>query len=187
MRDVPEDQWGGFWNSNLQTIRILRGVWRPVQQFRTYHDVRRINALLDAFGRRDAAAARKALDALDKAHAFAPDEATATAPSSRKLSLLVYALYQEAINLGIDVRVPARYDFLAGPDLSRSRDERPERQPGTTLLAGSSWAPTSSEDSTAMHAHWSPCVAAFGAALLFAIAALAPSGTLARIPLTVTK
>ena len=120
---LPEAEWPDYHLRALLVLRMLDGDWRPLVDLeRRLRWLRRGNALapefeanraIDALGRRDPSDARAAIVRLARSLAR---------PDSKAFSLLAYALFQEARNLGIAIRPPKMYDFLGEPDPARSRD-----------------------------------------------------------------
>ena len=120
---LPEAEWPDYHLRELLALRMLDGDWRPLVDFeRRLRWLWRGNALrpefeanraTDALGRRDPGDARAAIVRLARSLAR---------PDSKAFSLLAYALFQEARNLGMAIRPPKMYDFLGEPDPARSRD-----------------------------------------------------------------
>lgn len=120
---LPEERWELFQLRSLMTLRVIDGDWRPIKDFanrapgwfrRDFPHVGHLNSVIAAFAVRDGVAAR---DAIDKFARAIPR------PDTKAFLLMAYAFFQDARNLGIEVRVPRTYDFLGEPDLARARTE----------------------------------------------------------------
>lgn len=110
LSDIPESEWRIYELGLLAELRLLAREWRGLPNMPTRTDLRVLgreaglrlrhaHALLASFGGRDATAAGKAIAVL------ARDDKTV------RFSVLAYALYREARGLGLNLKVPHKYDF----------------------------------------------------------------------------